>query len=418
MNREKIDSTASQIFGPGDSEEKSRWIRYWQEGRSRYNYYFERLQEIMLTDFTRARILDLGCGSGGLESLLENQCRLLVGLDYKMHILRLTSASGKPSYVQGNGIRLPFPDACFDFIFAFDVLEHLNGGSDWQNQFLAEVRRVMAPLGMAMISTPNFWYPYDAHSRTYFSQFMPTSIADRHIGKKNPEFIKEHESFKNIRLLRPGKLKRLISSADLVSLHSLPCCLDKGEYSRLHPVRGILSYLGMGWLFHAEFWMLLTRKSDRRQLRTRLKKNIHFKKEIEETKNAIRFEPEIDFARGSFYHQIGKGWHWPESENDDFRWIKRHALCFLETSSNAALVKISGYTPINTRLSIYCDDQLIGIHPAGEGQLFKLAYPLPWGKEGKRIFTIGIKSTKKVIMDRKIDSRELSVQIFSIGITE
>ncbi len=416
MFRDRINSTANQIFGPEDSEEKSRWIKYWRNGKSRYKYYMEQLQQIMLTDFKDSRILDLGCGSGGLDSLLSDRFRLYVGVDYKKHILKLTQPSEHAGFIQGNGIRLPFPDSSFDFIFAFDVLEHLSPGISWQREFMKEVRRVLSPLGIAMISTPNFWYPYDAHSRTYCSQFMPASVADRYISHLNPEFIKEHGTFRDIKLLRPSNLKKIIREAGLSPLHSLPCCLDRLEYCRLHPLLGILPLIGLGWLPHAEFWMILTRQTEREQVRIKLKKNIFFKAETDNPDHSTRFLGEIDFSKGSHYHQLGKGWHWPENPGDNFRWTERRACCYLEGLKDTKELRISGHSPIETRLSIYCDNHLLGVHQAGINEIFRLQYPIPFKVERKHLFVIKIKSTKQVIKDKKVDSRELSVQVFSIGV--
>lgn len=417
MTRDRINSTAEQIFGPGDSAEKKRWIEYWRDGKKRYRYYIDQLQKLVHVDFSKARILDIGCGAGGLDSLLADNFDLYLGIDYKAHVLTFASPPDRAVYTRGNGIRLPVPDASFDFVFAFDVLEHLTGGTAWQEGLMNEIRRVLKPLGMAMISTPNFWYPYDAHSRTYFPHFLPAPLADRYIRRLNPEFIKEHESFRNIRLLRGGKLKRIIRKSGLSSLHSLPCCLDRDEFFKLHPLRGILPMVGLGWLPHAEFWMILTRKIDHEQVRLKLKKNLHFKTEAEEFDSGEDFQPVIDFSLGTFYHQLGRGWHWPERPGDKFRWIEKKSECRLQAPGDATRLEIRGYSPIETRLSILCDNLLLGIHQASADNLFELQYPLLEKVDEKHLYRIQIKSTGQVYIDQTIDSRELSVQLFSVGIT-
>ena len=49
---------------------------------------------------------------------------------------------------------LPFADASFDLVTAFEVIEHLQDG----NQLLAEARRVLGPEGVLLVSTPNKAY--------------------------------------------------------------------------------------------------------------------------------------------------------------------------------------------------------------------------------------------------------------------
>lgn len=416
MTRDRIHSTADQIFGPDDSAEKERWIEYWQEGKNRYQYYLEQLERMVQVDFSKARVLDIGCGAGGLDALLAGRCRQYVGIDYKAHILKFTSPPENAGYTQGNGISLPLPDASFDFVFAFDVLEHLTGGITWQEKLMNEISRVLRPLGMVMISTPNFWYPYDAHSRTLFPHFLPAPLADRYIEMKNPEFIKEHESFRNIKLLRPGKLNRIIRKAGLKSLHSLPCCLDRDEYLKLHPLRGLLALAGLGWLPHVEFWMILTRAGDQGQARRKLKKNFRFRTEAEKSDSGKGFHPEIDFSRGNFYCQLGRGWHWPEQPEDRFRWIEKKSECFLEASGASTRLEIKGYSPIETRLSVSCDNLILGIHQAPSDDVFELQYPLLEKVEDRHLYRIQINSTEQVSKDSSIDPRELSVQLFSVGI--
>jgi len=61
---------------------------------------------------------------------------------------------------RGEGVRfgaepqcaaLPFADGAFDLVVSFETIEHIRP----QREFLAEVRRVLAPEGMLLISSPN-----------------------------------------------------------------------------------------------------------------------------------------------------------------------------------------------------------------------------------------------------------------------
>src|SRR5581483_7463542 len=49
---------------------------------------------------------------------------------------------------------MPHPDSCFDLVVAFEVIEHLE---HWRD-FLREARRVLAPSGQFVVSTPNKLY--------------------------------------------------------------------------------------------------------------------------------------------------------------------------------------------------------------------------------------------------------------------
>ena len=57
-------------------------------------------------------------------------------------------------FEQASCTALPHPDGAFDLVVAFEVIEHLE---DWR-EFLREARRVLAPSGQFIVSTPNKLY--------------------------------------------------------------------------------------------------------------------------------------------------------------------------------------------------------------------------------------------------------------------
>jgi SAM-dependent methyltransferase len=115
-----------------------------------------RLTPELLSYFPRARdgqagrMLDLGCGSEYFRTVCSLTGFEYIGMDY----------GGPYPMLLGDAHSLPFPDASFDFIVSFAVLEHLH------NPFLAmrEVARVLKP-GAVFIGTVAFLEPF--HNRSY-----------------------------------------------------------------------------------------------------------------------------------------------------------------------------------------------------------------------------------------------------------
>ncbi|MBI5363657.1 MAG: class I SAM-dependent methyltransferase [Planctomycetes bacterium] len=93
------------------------------------------------------RALDLG---GGDTMGLAPFARDVVGLDLDGAERARARAGG--ARVAGKALALPFADRAFDLVTAFDVLERVED----EEQALAEVRRVLRPGGLAMLSVPAY----------------------------------------------------------------------------------------------------------------------------------------------------------------------------------------------------------------------------------------------------------------------
>lgn len=91
-----------------------------------------------------SRILDLGCGRGGLLEQLAHPLEKCTGLDpdlESLHQHRLRDGTPPLSRVAGLSQHLPFSGQAFDLIFTSWVLEHLiQPEDDWR-----QIGRVLRP---------------------------------------------------------------------------------------------------------------------------------------------------------------------------------------------------------------------------------------------------------------------------------
>lgn len=101
-----------------------------------------------------SRVLDLGCGRGGVVELIWREVQFAAGIDPDGPSLASHRSAGMP-VVRGMGESLPFVDAAFDLIVCLWVLEHLQD----PGATLGEVRRVLAPGGHFVFVTPNLRNP-------------------------------------------------------------------------------------------------------------------------------------------------------------------------------------------------------------------------------------------------------------------
>jgi len=101
-----------------------------------------------------AKLLDLGCGRGGIVERLHPLARLTVGVDADLASLREHRAPSIPR-IQALAEALPFPAQTFDLVISSWVLEHL---AEPEKSF-EEVARVLKPGGRFIFLTPNFLHP-------------------------------------------------------------------------------------------------------------------------------------------------------------------------------------------------------------------------------------------------------------------
>jgi SAM-dependent methyltransferase len=116
------------------------------------------------------RVLDAGCGAGYGSAELAQAADSVVGLDRAPEAIdfaRANYALPNLRFEQASCDALPHPGGSFDLVVAFEVIEHL----DHWREFLLEARRVLAPAGQIVISTPNKLYYTESRGPTGANPF-------------------------------------------------------------------------------------------------------------------------------------------------------------------------------------------------------------------------------------------------------
>lgn len=141
--------------------------------RSEYDYaLFEYYRSAKVIAFLEragvrvgGRVLDAGCGGGGMPLSLAEHAERVVGID-PINRFGLAGATlarergvGNLHFVLADGMELPFEGASFDLVLSHAVIEHVSDAA----RYLGECRRVLRPGGHCYLSTAPYLSFAGAH---------------------------------------------------------------------------------------------------------------------------------------------------------------------------------------------------------------------------------------------------------------
>lgn len=186
----------------------SRWIRFWFAPKQiLFLNTPARKLPAMLSLTSKDKVLDIGCGYGGLLIYLNRRVgfsKVMEGLDCSASMVQRARAEmhtrGLDAHIrisQGLATKLPYPDGSFDAVLSTYVIKHLSDQS--AQEMLAEVMRVLKPGGRFCL-----WEA--APSRNRYLHVL------------------------NLKLLKMG-----VSTAYLRTAEQLRHCLDSAGFSDLQP---------------------------------------------------------------------------------------------------------------------------------------------------------------------------------------
>ncbi|HJU69145.1 MAG TPA: class I SAM-dependent methyltransferase [Gemmatimonadaceae bacterium] len=147
--------TGDEIRIPGDYQHRARTSgfvvqRYW-------HYEKERMIRRFAQPVPGERVLDVGCGSGVITNLLAELGATATGVDGSADAIayaRETFQRPNLQFVHGLVDELDFPDASFDRVYCFELIEHLYAGQG--RDLLRKCRDLTRPGGMLALTTPNY----------------------------------------------------------------------------------------------------------------------------------------------------------------------------------------------------------------------------------------------------------------------
>ncbi|WP_010494520.1 glycosyltransferase [Paenibacillus elgii] len=101
-------------------------------------------------------VMDAAFGEGYGSFILSDYAKSIIGVDISAEAIvhaQLTYAKSNVTFVQGSIEQLPVEDQSVDVVVSFETIEHVD--ETIQHQFLKEIKRVLKPDGILVMSTPD-----------------------------------------------------------------------------------------------------------------------------------------------------------------------------------------------------------------------------------------------------------------------
>lgn len=155
-------------------------------------------------DFVRGlQVLDVGCGDGYGTALLGECAAAITGLDVDEESIGAASVlygvPGKVLFQVGSAFELPFADGCFDVVTALEIIEHVT--AEQQERLVSEIRRVLRPGGLFIVSTPN---------KPVYNRYKPPNVFHLREFEKREFAMLLGKAFRHVHLL--GQRLAVVSS--------------------------------------------------------------------------------------------------------------------------------------------------------------------------------------------------------------
>ncbi|RYG03286.1 MAG: glycosyltransferase, partial [Chitinophagaceae bacterium] len=158
------------------------------------------------------KVLDIACGEGYGSALMTAHAKEVIGIDINSECI--VYAAGRYNttnypnltFLEGNVEHIALPDASVDVVISFETIEHV--GEAAQVRFIEEVKRVLTPGGILVVSTPDkenyterYEHQNDFHEHELTRDEFRSLLSSRF---KEVEFFEQ--GFEIISAISPGVL--------------------------------------------------------------------------------------------------------------------------------------------------------------------------------------------------------------------
>jgi ubiquinone/menaquinone biosynthesis C-methylase UbiE len=220
---------------------------------------YERGQAVLRLVPKPGRILEVGCGSGGLLAAAAHSGCAIAGVDIALRWLvlarrRLADHGLSAQLFAASAESLPWPDGSFDTVVADSVLEHLKD----PYEALKEWARVLRPGGRLVVWSPNrFSILIDPHVRLWAIGWLPPRLAAawvrcrqrgqwkvRPLSARRARRLAQQAGFEAITVAAPRVPPEMVDARSRIARQALSLYEQALD---LHAARDFLRWFGPLW---------------------------------------------------------------------------------------------------------------------------------------------------------------------------
>jgi UDP-glucose 4-epimerase len=230
-----------QRFPRASQAERDKYVKDWVNKVGKSNGVADDFAKRTGTDLADQKILEAGCGNGGMAIAFAQAGAKMVGVEIEPELVEIARAQAAAYNLEAkfeyyDGEHLPFDDGSFDAALSVSVLEHV---TDPVN-YLTELLRVVKSDGYLYLAFPNRLWPRETHTRLWFVSWLPLGLIDpvvRWFGR-NPL------ADNNLHFYTLWSLKRMLKQTKIADCHWE---IVAEEGSSRNPLKNLVKKI-LGWL--------------------------------------------------------------------------------------------------------------------------------------------------------------------------
>jgi ubiquinone/menaquinone biosynthesis C-methylase UbiE len=135
------------------------------ETRNKHDSLMDELKKYVKNN---EKVLDLGCGSGRLCKLFNNQDIDYTGVDFSENLIDIAKEKHGDYFKVANILNLPFLDEKFDSVWSIAALHHIPSNK-LRKRVLSEIKRVLVPNGRVIVTC---WRINHFYVKMFLFRFM------------------------------------------------------------------------------------------------------------------------------------------------------------------------------------------------------------------------------------------------------